>query len=62
MLFPGRAYQRGDGLLAGIVVGGRVVVDHLPVLHVEPLAHTVDLPTDTTKRTSGVNVIVLLLM
>lgn len=38
------AYQRCNGLVGHVVAGGCVVLDHLPLLHVQPPANAVDLP------------------
>lgn len=37
-------YQRCDGLVSHVVAGGRVILNQLPVLHVQPPANAVDLP------------------
>ena len=42
----GEASERGDGLLRGVELGGRVVLDDLAVLGVHPLPDAVDLLVD----------------
>lgn len=37
-------HQRRDGLVSQVVAGGRVILNHLPILFVEPPADAVDLP------------------
>lgn len=38
------SHQRRDGFVSHVVAGGCIVLNHLPVLHVEPPADAVDLP------------------
>lgn len=38
------SHQRRDGFVGHIIAGGGIVLNHLPVLRVQPPANTVDLP------------------
>lgn len=47
-------HQRRDGLVSQVVAGGRVILNHLPILFVEPPANAVDLPgAQGTWRAAG---------
>lgn len=50
-----KLYHGCDGLLAGVIVSGRIVPDHLSILDVHTLTDTVDLRTEYNVKHLSVN-------